>query len=81
MTPYYVASILFLLFIIIIIIIIIIDCLLGLVVNMSDYWSWDRGFDPRHFHKFQMWTRSGTGSTQPREDNWIATWLRSSGSD
>ena len=24
---------------------------------------------------------SGTGSTQPREDNWVATWLRSSGSD
>ena len=25
--------------------------------------------------------KSGTGSTQPREDNWVATWLRSSGSD
>ena len=24
---------------------------------------------------------SGTGSTQPCEDNWVATWLRSSGSD
>ena len=32
--------------------IIIIYCLVGLVVSMSDYWSWGRGFDPRHFHKF-----------------------------
>ena len=23
-----------------------------IVVSMSDYWSWGRGFDPRHFHKF-----------------------------
>ena len=38
--------------IIIIIIIIIMDRLIGLVVSMSDYWSWGRGFDPRHFHKF-----------------------------
>ena len=29
-----------------------IDRLVGLVVSMSDYWSWGRGFDPRHFHKF-----------------------------
>ena len=35
-----------------IIIIIIIIILVGLVVSMSDYWSWGRGFDPRHFHKF-----------------------------
>ena len=28
------------------------DRLVGLVVSMSDYWSWGRGFDPRHFHKF-----------------------------
>ena len=39
-------------YIIIIIIIIIIDRLVGLVVGMSDYWSWGRGFDPRHLHKF-----------------------------
>ena len=38
--------------IIIIIIIIIIDRLVGLVVSMSDYWSWGRGFDPRYFYKF-----------------------------
>ena len=24
--------------------------IVGLVVSMSDYWSWGRGFDPRHFH-------------------------------
>ena len=28
------------------------DRLVGLVVSMSDYWSWGRGFDPWHFHKF-----------------------------
>ena len=28
------------------------DRLVGLVVSMSGYWSWGRGFDPRHFHKF-----------------------------
>ena len=28
------------------------DRLVDIVVSMSDYWSWDRGFDPRHFHKF-----------------------------
>ena len=26
-----------------------------------------------------MWIRSGTGSTQPSEDNWVATRVRSSG--
>ena len=28
-----------------------------------------------------MWIRSGTGSTQPHKDNWVAASLRSSGSD
>ena len=28
-----------------------------------------------------MWIRSRMGCTQPREDNWVATWLWSSGSD
>ena len=23
--------------------------------------------------QFKMWIKSGTGSTQPREDNWIST--------
>ena len=35
------------------IIYIYIDRLIGLVVSMSDYWSWGRGFDPRHFHNFK----------------------------
>ena len=26
-----------------------------------------------NFTKFQMWIRFGTGTTQPREDNWVAT--------
>ena len=30
----------------------IIFMIIGLGVSMSDYWSWGRGFDPRHFHKF-----------------------------
>ena len=29
----------------------------------------------------KTWIRSGTGSTEPREDNWVAALLRSSGSD
>ena len=28
--------------------------------------------------QFEMWIRSGTRSTQPLEDNWVATWLRKS---
>ena len=28
------------------------DRLVGLVVSMSDYWSWGRGFDPRHIQRF-----------------------------
>jgi hypothetical protein len=36
------------------------------------------GFDSRHYEKNN--SGSGTGSTQPREYNWGATWLKSSGS-
>ena len=25
------------------------DIELGIINEMSDYWSWGRGFDPRHF--------------------------------
>ena len=28
---------------------------------------------PGTYTNFKMWIRSGTGSTQPREDNWVAT--------
>jgi hypothetical protein len=36
------------------------------------------GFDSRHYQKKS--SGSGTGSTQPREYNWGATWQKSSGS-
>jgi hypothetical protein len=35
------------------------------------------GFDSRHYQKKS--SGSGTGSTQPREYNWGATWYKSSG--
>jgi hypothetical protein len=44
-----------------------VDRLCGLVVRVPGYRSWGPGFD------------SGTGSTQPREDNWGATWNESGG--
>jgi hypothetical protein len=37
-----------------------------------------QGFDSRHYQKKS--SGSGTGSTQPREYNWGATWQKSSGS-
>ena len=30
---------------------------------------------------FEMWIESESGSTEPREDNWVLTWLRNSRSD
>ena len=55
------------------------DHLFGIVVNTSDCHPRGSGFDsrlyPRHFYGS---IGSGTGSTQPREDNWVATWMRSS---
>ena len=57
------------------------DRLFGLVVSTSDCHPRDPGFDSRLY----SWKFSGsrpigseTGSTQSREDNWVATWLRSS---
>ena len=51
------------------------DHLFGIVVSMSDCHPRGPGFDsrlyPRHFSGS---IGSGTGSTQPREDNWVATW-------
>jgi hypothetical protein len=37
------------------------------------------GFDSRHYQKKKV-VGPGTGSTQPRENNWVATWWKSSGS-
>ena len=55
------------------------DRLFGIVVNTSDCHPRGPGFDswlyPRNFSGS---IGSGTGSTQSREDNWVATWMRSS---
>ena len=65
--------------IIIIIIIIIIDRLFGIVVSTSDYHPRGPGFDSRLYPRnFSGSIGSGTGSTQPCEDNWVATWMISS---
>ena len=52
----------------------VIDHLFGIVVSTSDYHPRGPGFDswlyPRNFSGS---IGSGTGSTQPREDNWVAT--------
>ena len=62
--------IVYIIIITIIIFIFITIIIAGLVISMSDYWSWSRGFDPRHFPKFKMWIRSGAAFNQPCEDNW-----------
>jgi hypothetical protein len=50
------------------------DRLCGLVVRVSGYRSRCPGLDSRPFQIF--WEAAGLerGSTQPREDNWGATW-------
>ena len=50
------------------------DHLLGIVVSMSDYYPRVPGFDSRLYPRNCSGNiGSGTGSTQPREDNWVAT--------
>jgi hypothetical protein len=49
----------------------------GLVVRVLYYRSRGPGFDSRALQKKS--SGSGTGSTQPREYNWGATWKKSSG--
>jgi hypothetical protein len=58
--------------IIIIIIIIIIDRLCGLVIRVPGYRSGGPGSIPGTTRKKS--SGSGTGSTQPREYHWGATW-------
>ena len=48
--------------------------LFGIVVSTSDCHPRGPGFDSRlHPRNFSGSIGSGTGSTQPREDNWVAT--------
>ena len=51
----------------------------GMVVSTSDCHSRGPGFDSRLYPRpFSGSIGSGMWSTQPREDNWIATWMRNS---
>jgi len=53
------------------------DRLCGLVVRVSGYRYRGPGFDPRRYQIFWVVVSgSGTGSTQPREVNWGATWMK-----
>jgi hypothetical protein len=56
-------------------ILLIILLICGLVVRVSGYRYRGPRFDSRLIS-----VGSGTGSTQPREDNWGATWMTKSGS-
>jgi hypothetical protein len=49
------------------------DRLCGLVVRVLGYRSGGSGFDSLHYQKKNI-SGSGTGSTQPRDYNWGATW-------
>ena len=51
-----------------------IDCLFGIVVSTSDCHPRGPGFDSQLYSgNFCGGIGSGTGSTQPREDNWVTT--------
>ena len=50
------------------------DRLFGIVVSTTDCHPRGHGFDSRLYPgNFSGSIGSGTGSTQPREDNWVAT--------
>ena len=52
--------------------------LFGIVVSTSDCRPRGPGFDSRLYPRnFCGSIGSGMGSTQPHEDNWVATWMRS----
>jgi hypothetical protein len=46
------------------------------VVRVPGYRSRGYSFDSRPYHIFWEVRGSETGSTQPREDNWGATWMK-----
>ena len=51
------------------------DNLFGIVVSTSDYRPRGPGFDSRLYPRnFSGSIGSGTGTTQPHEDNWVAAW-------
>jgi hypothetical protein len=50
--------------------------LCGLVVRVSGYRSRGPGFDSRPYQIFWEVGGTGTETTQPREDNWEATWMK-----
>jgi hypothetical protein len=52
------------------------DRLCGLVVRVSGYRFRGPGFDSAAVPDFLRSKGSATGSTQPREDNWGATWMK-----
>ena len=55
------------------------DHVFGMVVSTSDYHPRGPGFDSRlYLRNLSGSIGSGTGSTLPREDNWVAPWMRSS---
>ena len=58
------------------------DRLFGIVVSTSDCHPRGPGFDTRIYPRNFSWSiGSGTGFTQPRKDNWVATWYTVRSSD
>jgi hypothetical protein len=52
-----------------------VDRLCGLAVRVSGYRSRGPGFDYRRYQIFWDVVGLERASTQPREDNWGATWI------